>query len=238
VARAEAVHLLHDQAELLNSGLAELAEPVARLERSAARLARLAGQADQTPVPADLERHLQRLARVVAARAQVVRRTMEHLQDATGIQTDSLELGAERVNLVPLIARVVASAKARSSAHKFNVALPQGLTALVDPVRMVHVVEALLGQAMHRNPRGCYIDVDLRRPLVGLAQLEVRDYGRAVSAEDQRRLLETNGPSFGLSVSRWIVEQQGGTLTLEAPPERGLRAIVTLPTQRGRVSGV
>lgn len=231
-ARAEAVHLLADQAQLLTHSLAELARPVARLERSAARLARLA---DPSPMQPEREQHLRRMARVVEARAQVVRHTLQHVLDGTGIQTGTLALDLERVNLVPLVARVVATARLRSSNHKFNVALPQGLTALVDAGRFAQVIDALIGQAMHRNPRGCYIDIDLRRPLVGLAQLEVRDYGRAVSAEDQQRLLDTNGPSSGLSVSRWIIEQHGGTLTLEAPPERGLRAIVTLPTQRGRL---
>src|SRR5207249_4338199 len=121
--------------------------------------------------------------------------------------------------------------------HKLNTALPQGLTALVDAERVEQVVETLLGQAMQRNPRGCWIDVDLRRPLVGLAQIEVRDYGRAVSGEEIQRLLETGDASFGLAISRWIVEQHGGTLSVESPAEGGLRVIVTLPTQRGRVSG-
>jgi len=138
---------------------------------------------------------------------------------------------------VPLVARVVGLARTRSAVHKLNTALPQGLTVLVDAERVEQVIETLLGQAMQRNPRGCWIDVDLRRPLVGLAQIEVRDYGRAVTDAEIQQLLETNGPGFGLAVCRWIVEQHGGTLSVESPSEGGLRVTVTLPTQRGRVSG-
>ncbi len=228
-ARAEAERALEEHNQLISSGLTALADPVARLMRSAARLARAAS---------DLEgRHIRALARVVEARAQVVQRITQHVVDATAVQTATMELQAERVNLVPLVNHAVAAARARSSVHKLNVAVPQGLTALVDSARIEQVLDALIDQAMRRNPRGCWIDVDLRRPLVGLAQLEVRDYGRAVSAEEQQELLETNGPTHGLAVTRWVIQQHGGSITLESPDEGGLRIIVTLPTQRRRIVG-
>jgi two-component system sensor kinase FixL len=220
-ARQHAERVVLDQAQLLCRGLDELRRPLARLESSVAR-------ATQPGAPR---------ARVVARRVDVLRRALRHLADATGIRSGTLELHPERLNLVPLMARVVSSVRTRTAVHKISTALPQGLTALVDAERVEQVVETLLGQAMQRNPRGCWIDVDLRRPLVGLAQIEVRDYGRAVTDEEIQRLLESDGASFGLAVSRWIVEQHGGTLTVESPGEGGLRVIVTLPTQRGRVSG-
>jgi K+-sensing histidine kinase KdpD len=226
-ARTDAETTLQQNNELLSSGLRTLSEPLTRLYRSAVRLARYANEAEARRVSA--------LARVVEARARAVQGTMQHLADAAAIQAASLQLRAERVNLVPLVSRAVASARARSKVHKINVGLPQGLTVLVDPVRFEQVLDALIDQAMRRNPRGCWIDVDLRRPLVGLARLEVRDYGRAVSEPEQRELLETNGPKHGLAVSRWIVEQHGGSLSMESPTEGGLRIIVALPTQRGRV---
>ena len=65
----------------------------------------------------------------------------------------------------------------------------------------------------------------------------MRDYGRPVPADEQQALLETNGPEHGLAITRAIVEQHGGTLTLEAPAEGGLRIVVMLPTQRSRAIG-
>jgi two-component system sensor kinase FixL len=226
-ARAEAESALEQRGELLTSGLSELSRPIARLSRSAARLARGAEALEPRRVAA--------LAEVIQRRARLAQQTMQQLVDATAMRTDSIELQARRVNLVPIVTRVGASVRARSAAHKFKIGVPQGLTVQADAERIEQVLESLIEQAMRRNPRGCWIDIDLRRPLVGLARLEVRDYGRPVSEAEQRQLLESNGSHHGLAVSRWIVEQHGGTLTLEAPDEGGLRAIVTLPTQHGRV---
>jgi two-component system sensor histidine kinase HydH len=228
-ARKEAARLLSVQSQLLTSSLDELARPLDKLQRSAARLARYATRPDAPRCAL--------LACVVERRAEHVRRTVRHLADASAMHDGTLDLATQRTNLVPLVNRVVGATRAEATAYRFNLALPQGLTAQVDPARIVQVVEALLEQAMQRNPRGCWIDVDLRRPLVGLARLEVRDYGRAASDADRQRLLDANGSSGGLAVSRWLVKQHGGTLTAESPAEGGLRVTVTLPTQRGRVSG-
>lgn len=227
-ARAEAESALEQRGELLTGGLSELSRPIARLYRSAARLARGADALEP--------RRLAALAEVIQRRARMAQQTMQQLVDATAIRSDSIELQPRRVNLVPIVTRVGASVRARFAAHKFKIAVPQGLTVQADAQRIEQVLESLIDQAIRRNPRGCWIDIDLRRPLVGLARLEVRDYGRPVPEAEQRELLETNGSHHGLAVSKWIVEQHGGTLTLEAPDEGGLRAIVTLPTQHGRVS--
>jgi K+-sensing histidine kinase KdpD len=97
------------------------------------------------------------------------------------------------------------------------------------------VVQLLIDQAMRRNPRGCWIDVDLKRPLAGLAQIEVRDYGRALAAPERERLLDTMETDRDWAVCRHIVERHGGTLATEFPTEGGLRVIVTLPANGGRV---
>ncbi len=226
-ARAEAEKSLEEHDQLLASGIDDLGQCVARLQRATARLVRTAHQLEPSRIAL--------LARVIEARTQAVERLLSHLGDASAIQASSMELRTYRVNIVPLVNRVVAAARSRSSAHKLNVAVPQGLTVMADAARLEQVLDALIDQAMERNPRGCWIDVDLRRPLVGLARLEVRDYGRPVSAEEQQELLESNGSKHGLAVSRWVIEQHGGTFSLESPEEGGLRVIVTLPTQRGRV---
>jgi signal transduction histidine kinase len=120
---------------------------------------------------------------------------------------------------VPLIARVVAEVRAqRQTTCRLNVAMPQGLTAVVDPRRIEQVIRTLLDRAITRNPRGCWVDVELRRPLVGLARLEIRDVGKAVSPRLRQRLTDPNGCDRGLAISRHIIEQHGGTLTVTSRP--------------------
>lgn len=226
-ARAEAERALSRRDELLRRGMVALRSDTRKLQRSAARLERTT-----EPDRANL------LARVVSGRAEALARSMELLADVAAIESGTLEIQPERVNLVPLLGRVVAEARARSTVHRLRLAMPQGLTAPVDAARIEQVIRLLLEQACRRNARGCWIDVELRRPLVGVARLEVRDYGRPLSRARRERLAAegARGEPW-LSVCRFMAEKHGGALSLEYPAEGGLRVIVTLPTQPGRVLG-
>ena len=145
-----------------------------------------------------------------------------------------VELHFQRINLVPLVSRVVARARSRGTPHKLNMALPQGLTANVDPERIESVIELLIEKVFERSPVGCWIDVDLRRPLTGQARIEVRDFGRPLDEATRRRLAEGTDLEADLVHARSIVEQHGGTLRFELPEGGGVRAVVTVPTRRGR----
>jgi PAS domain S-box-containing protein len=149
-----------------------------------------------------------------------------------------VHLQFQRLNLVPLVARVVARARSRGTPHKVNMALPQGLTATVDPERIEHVLDLLIEKVFERSPGGCWIDVDLRRPLTGQARIEVRDFGRPLDDATRRRLAEGVDVEADLALARTVVEQHGGSLRFELPEDGGVRAVVMLPTQRGRRSAM
>ena len=116
---------------------------------------------------------------------RLILRPAERAADDRSVQW----LEPERVNLVPLASRVVAAMQSGRPMHKLRLAAPQGLTALVDPRRFGQLLNLALHDAIQRNPRGCWVDVEFRRPLVGLVRVEVRDYGRKVSPK--RLILES-----------------------------------------------
>ena len=235
-ARAEAARLetetrLRRCEELLRDNSRELAAPVARARRAAARLVRLT-EADSS-VP---HRRLALLAQVVQYRTDDLEHVLEQLSDMTDIHTGTFELKPERVNLVPLLSRLAVATRTRGESHRLKFAAPQGLTAHCDAPRIEAVVRDLIERAIRRNPRGCWIDLDLRRPLAGTAQIEVRDYGRPMSARERERYVNPAKEDRGWFVDRHIVEQHGGKLTLELPPEGGVRVILSLPTHRARMA--
>jgi K+-sensing histidine kinase KdpD len=209
----------------------DLERPVSQARRSAARLARLAAR----PVGQIEPERLALLAQVVERRTENVQRILQHLSDAALIEVGSFQLATERVNLVPVVSRVVAECRARAQAHRLNLGAPQGLTCECDVSRIESVLRDLLERAIRRNPRGCWIDVDLRRPLVGLAQVEVRDYGRSMSIREREGLMRASVADRGWSVHRYIVEQHGGSLEVDFPAEGGVRAVVSMPTHRGKL---
>src|SRR5712691_6135688 len=235
-AHAESAHAeleagLRQREALLLQITGELEVPLARLRRAAARLARVAAQ-DAAARP----RRVALMARVVEGRTAAVQRMSAVLADSAAIQTDTFVLSDERVNLVPLVGHVVAAARARWKKHHVKLGAPQGLTASGDSARIEQVLNELIDRAVRRNPRGCWIDVDLRRPLAGVARIEVRDYGRRLSDRERSVLPNSATPDRGWYVARYIVEQHGGRLMVEFPEEGGPRVIVTLPTNGGRVS--
>jgi PAS domain S-box-containing protein len=230
-ARAETAHRLDQHDALLRSNRDQVQRSIERAQRAARLLAgRVAAQDDRSA-------RLSSLARVVEARTTAVEQALTELDDLAALQAGTLEMAAERVNLVPLLGRVVVDARARSSTHRLKLGAPQGLTTVGDKDRLVQIVEFLLGQAVRRNPRGCWIDIDLRRPLAGLARIEVRDYGRRLSDRERAQLADRPSPGRSWSLIKALIERQGGTLMFEVPAEGGLRAIVTLPTNGRRVSG-
>jgi signal transduction histidine kinase len=223
--RQAAVEALRHQWQHLQEGGDDLRRELGRLEHSTQHLAGEQHAAQRAS-----------LACVVGARTDKVRRMFDELILSAAVDADALELQPERVNLVPLVGRVVAEMRTRATLSRLNLAMPQGLTALVDPARIEHVLRTLIEQAMARNPRGCWIDVELKRPLVGLARLEVRDVGRPVS-DAVRRKLERSDSQRGLDVCRHIVARHGGTLSVELDQSAtgGVSIVIMLPTQRGRV---
>jgi PAS domain S-box-containing protein len=226
-ARAETEDKLHMSRDLLHDSVRELDTAFARARIAAARLARLA-KLEATARP----QRLALMARVVELRTEQVRHALQQITDAAACQTSSFHLDTERVNLVPLIGRTVTAARARSAAHQIRFAAPQGLTALVDAQRLAQVAQDLILQAIRRNPRGCWIDVDLRRPLAGLARIEVRDYGRHLSARERERLPDEPRPDRNWFVIKHVVAQHNGNLSIESLAEGGLRVTITLPTHR------
>jgi len=224
-ARREADVRLNRFATLVGSSTAELQACAARARRTTTLLAR------QTACDGP---RLVRLARVADRRVERLQRALEEASETAAIQTGGFELGNERVNLVPLVGRVVSTVRSSAPTHKVKLGAPQGLTAQVDSRRIERVLQDVIERAIRRNPRGCWVDVDLTRPLAGTARVEVRDYGRHLSTRERERLVNPSASDRGWWLDRFIIDQHGGSMSLEWPAEGGVRVIISLPTHRAR----
>ena len=283
-ARAALEQLIADDVRAVQSGAADVERELNRAQRASRRLARAVRNGEL-----DAER-LRRITRVSELRSDRARRALDEVVTCAALRGAVAPIEAERVNLVPLVSRVIAEVRAAAtpcsddasatstalpshaaspdhcnasadqtgaspdrvatSAHRpaaspnrsagsacrVSVALPQGLTAVVDARLIETLVRTLVDRAMRRNPRGCWVDVDLRRPLAGQARLEVREVGHPVSARTRVQLSPSEHEERGMALCRLIVKRHGGGLTVDFPADGGIRVVATLPTQHSRAA--
>lgn len=161
--------------------------------------------------------------------------------DYTRLQAGEMRYEKGTINVSELAREVVGELKPIAMTKNLTLELSASDRLLVvgDRVRLRQVLNNLLNNALKFTVEGF---VKLRiwyehESLVG----EVSDSGPGIPAEDRARIFapfysraeggQENGAGagLGLSVSHDMIEQQGGTLTLDCPPEGGTVFRFTLP---------
>jgi signal transduction histidine kinase len=164
------------------------------------------------------------------------------------------DLHREPVRLVPLVRDVFETAVILGEDAGLTIELPvcEDATVMGDPNRLRQLFLNLVTNAIKYTPRGGHVEISLtRRPHDEIA-LTVRDTGIGISASDlphvferfwradrvrSRRVatgdsawgLDRGGFGLGLSISQWIVQAHGGSLTVQSRLGRGSLFTVVLP---------
>ncbi len=105
---------------------------------------------------------------------------------------------------------------------------------LADPDQITQVLWNLLRNALEAMPDGGRLDVSLLLR-GGDVVLGVRDQGRGIASEDQRRIFEPfrapggSGTGLGLSIVYRIVREHGGDISVRSAPQQGTEFEVRLP---------
>ena len=233
---------VHAAAALENARLTDqlrVAEQFAIRGRMHAELAHEIGK----PLGA-LERLAQKLSADPSAassareRASAIARISGQLRD---IVRGVLDAGrsSERVAVGDLIERACLEI---SSVHGKGVVTVRPLPAL-PPLergaeRAVRALTNLLDNAIRAGAPSEAVEIRTRA-IDGEVEIEISDRGAGIAPEDTRRIFEAfvslrpGGNGLGLTISRQIVEQLGGTVTLESVVGHGTVARVRLPAASG-----
>lgn len=196
----------------------------------------LEGLADGTIDPS-IETY-QRLARETAR----LRRLVNDLQELSQAEAGYLPIHTQAIDIRPLLALLVEkfAGQLLEGGPQLQLDCPPELpTVLADPERVEQILINLLGNAIRYTQVGSItLKTWVTKPHLWIA---VTDTGEGIAAEDlahvferfwrsdRSRSRESGGTGIGLSISRRLVELQGGTIEVDSQPGEGSTFRFSLP---------
>jgi signal transduction histidine kinase len=170
---------------------------------------------------------------------------INELLDVTRLQMgQSLELEAKSTDLVALVGQLLTEYRQTTERHTLRLQTElHVLVIMVDPKRLQRALANLLANAIKYSPQGGDIVVTLARQEDGTGEwivIRIADHGVGIPASDQIHLFEPyyrasnvagriTGTGLGLRGSRQIIEQHGGTISLESNEGTGTQITIRLP---------
>ncbi len=238
-ARADAQEALRLRDGFLSAVGHDLGTPLTAIKGMAQLMQR---RLRRTGTPPDMAALGELSARIVQSSDRMAS-LLGELMDLTRLRSgQTLELHRVPTDLVALSRRVVEEHRqaVRRSEIQVEAAEPE-LFCSCDAGRLERVVSNLVGNAAKYSPPDrCRITITVAPDEDGHAVLSVKDEGIGIPAGELGRVLdlyyratnvpsESQGSGIGLAGSRQIIDQHGGTLTIESAEGVGTTVTVRLP---------
>jgi signal transduction histidine kinase len=184
------------------------------------------------------------MASIEGATVQMTR-LIDGLLDYGRLQMDRpLELIVCATDIVALTRKAVTENRAATDHHDIVLScIEEEILGRWDPDRLERVLQNLLGNALKYSPDGGNIEVRVWRERTtdwDAALVSISDHGIGIPPRDLPDIFERfrraanvigkiAGTGIGLAVSRQIVEQHGGSISVESEEGRGSTFVVRLP---------
>jgi len=215
----------------------ELRAPVTNILGSAQLLLR---QLDRHgTLPSD---RLRQLVGVMEHQAFRLARLVNQSVDLSRLETRALDLQLADIELSALVRNAAKTLEASGTDHLVHVLAPTPVMIRADALRIEQVLMNLLENAAIYSPSGTSIEIQVDTPEPSVAQVMIRDHGPGIPPDRRAALFDRFyqphagqhfaghvGLGLGLYISRAIVEQHGGQISAEFPPDGGTRFVVSLP---------
>jgi signal transduction histidine kinase len=232
----EAQTALRMRDEFLGSITHDLRTPLTSIKGRAQLLLKQVARGE-VPAAGDLTDGLTTIA-AVAGRMNAL---VDELVDLARLEgSHPLELMRQPVDLVALARRSATEHQRASDAHRIRVvAVEETVCGEWDAVRIERVLDNLLSNAIRYSPGGGEVTISVGRGR-GDAWLTVADRGVGIPAGDLPRVFDRfhrganvagriQGAGVGLAGVKQIVEQHGGSVSIESEEGRGTTVTLRLP---------
>ena len=191
------------------------------------------------------EAERQNAAGVILTEAERMHRLVLDLLELTRLESGTLEIQHQPVDLGGILAAVVQkfSLQARQAGISLGLDLPNLPNIIGDGDRLAQVFTNLVENGLKFTPAGGAIQISAKVERDQVI-VEVRDNGVGISAEDQKHIFERfyqvdksrrggagRGVGLGLAIAQQIIHAHGGDLQVKSEPGRGSVFSICLPIQ-------
>lgn len=160
------------------------------------------------------------------------------------IDAKEIILRKEQVDLASLINEVISQYRTESKARLREISFSKPRKKIVtqaDPHRLHLALKHLVDNAHNYSSLDKKIMIKLSQSVKGI-HIQVKDEGIGIESKDIRRIfgkftrlsnqlsIEAGGAGLGLYLSKKIIRQHGGNITITSDKEKGSVFTVTLPT--------
>jgi signal transduction histidine kinase len=170
---------------------------------------------------------------------------MDQLLVSAQLDSATLHLHHQPVDAAELCAGIIGAARVRKPADvELELERPNGSVSLdADPERLRQVVANLIDNAIKYSPGGGRVEVRVSANGAS-GTISVADEGLGIPTHEQQRIFEKfyrldpamtrgiGGSGLGLYISRELVQQMGGRLSVASQHGAGSTFTVTLPLAR------
>lgn len=198
----------------------------------------------------DLDEHYLEYFRDIKGAAYHLLHIINDILDAVHLESRSLKLSPQAVDLGELIAQAKSYVAVRAEHAQIDVSAincPAGVIAEADPDRTRQIFVNLVNNAVKFTEAGGSVGVDVEVGTGDHIDVTVWDTGVGIPADQQDRIFESfhqvgagvmttprEGTGLGLTISRQLARMMGGDVTVDSSVGRGSRFTLRLPRSRSR----
>ena len=184
-----------------------------------------------------------RALRVISRQIDRLVRLVGDLLDVNRLEAGQLDLTPGEFDLTALLEEVRTRMQPLADHHRIQVRAPDRLLVFADRDRIDQALTNIVSNAIRYSPEGGEIDVTAENA-ANEVHIVVRDHGIGVPKEQQQAIFEpftkaqggsSRSVGLGLAITKGIVEQHGGTISIESTgvPGEGSTFHVRFPHHRG-----
>lgn len=183
---------------------------------------------------------------VIESQCRRMKRLVEDLLDVSRIERGTLQTSYAAVDLAELVHSTVKKFETTTSHHHFEVAAEaEGICAWGDRDRLDQVMENLVSNAVKYSPDGGAVQIRVTRN-GETAEVAVTDQGIGIPPDQQARIFSRfyqaesvvrsrrfGGMGLGLFISKAIIDEMGGTISVDSAVAKGSTFRFSLPIYKG-----